>query len=242
MTTLDAARKTPPIALDINAANLDLATMAKTFDAPPRATGPVSATAHLTMAGNSEAALVSSLGGTAAVTGKVQILTTQKENEAIGALGIASLLFGKKVKELRQAGSLSTELVQAFGRTPADLSGNFAIDRGVLRTRDTVLAGAGARALTAGAVDLPRWLIDATTSVARSGQDYITVGMTGPLDDPNIKVSGDFLKSSGGTTSGNPVQQVLPGVLGKQPGGSGSSQGKVQPQDILRGLLKGLSK
>lgn len=243
---LDAAQKTPPIALDINASNLDLATMAKTFDAPPRATGPLSATAHLTMAGNSEAALVSSLGGTAAITGKVQILTTQKENEAIGALGIASLLFGKKVKELRQVGGLSSELVQAFGRTPANLSGNFAIDRGVLRTRDTVLAGAGARALTAGAVDLPRWLIDATTSVARSGQDspapYITVGMTGPLDDPNIKVSGDFLKSSGGTGSGNPVQQVLPGVLGKQSGGSGSNQEKVQPQDILRGLLKGLSK
>lgn len=243
---LDAARKAPPAAIDVTASKLDLATISKTFDAPPRADGPLSATAKLTMAGNTEAALVSSLGGTAAVSGKVRILTTQKEDQAIGALGIASLLFGNKVKELRQAGSLSTELVQAFGRAPADLSGNFTVDRGIWRTRDTVLTGTGARALTAGAADLPRWLIDATTSIARSGQDaptpYITVGMTGPLDDPNIKVGGDFLKSSGSTAPDNPVQQILPGILGKQSGGSGSDQGNVQPQDILRGLLKGLKK
>ena len=140
---------------------------------------------------------------------------------------------------------LTNEIFNAFGRNPADLTGSFAIDRGVLRTRDTVLNGRGARALTAGAVDLPRWLIDTNTSVVRTGQQgqqpFVSVALTGSLGSPNPKVSGGFLKSSRPAPASNPIQQILPSVLGpKQDSGSGS--GKVEPQDILRGLLKGFGR
>lgn len=242
---VNSAAKTPPIAVDLALANIDLEKAAQTFDAPPRAGGPLSANASLTMAGNSEAALVSSLAGSGTLSGKIQIKVTAQENRAIGAVGLASALFGKKVKELGQVGGITNDIFNAFGRSPADLAGTFVIDRGILRTRDTVLNGNGAQALTAGAVDLPRWLIDTKTSVARTGQQgqepFVSVALTGALDAPNPKVSGGFLKSSSPAPSSNPIQQILPGVLGPKPD-SGSGSDKVEPKDIIRGLLKGLGR
>ena len=242
---VNGAAKAVPMGVDVVISNVDLAQAAKTLGAPPRASGPLSANASLTMSGDSEAAIVSSLAGTGRLSGKIQIKVTEQENRAIGAVGLASALFGKKVKELKQVGGLTNEIFNAFGRNPADLTGSFAIDRGVLRTRDTVLNGRGARALTAGAVDLPRWLIDTNTSVARTGQQgqepFVSVALTGSLDSPNPKVSGGFLKSSSPAPASNPIQQILPGVLGPKPD-SGSGSGKVEPQDILRGLLKGFGR
>ena len=139
---------------------------------------------------------------------------------------------------------MTNELVSAFGRSPADLAGTFVVDRGVVRTGDTVLNGNGAMALTAGAVDLPRWLIDSKTSVSRNGQTeqapFVSVTLSGPLDSPNVKTGGEFLRSKNSAPATDPIQQILPGVLGKQPSSGGSK--KIQPQDILRGLLKNLTK
>ena len=234
---VDSTLSAPPIAIDLTVSNVDLAKAAKTLGAPPRATGRLSINASLTTAGNSEAALVSSLGGSGAVSGKIQIKVTKQENQAIGAIGLASVLFGNKVKELKQVGSVTNELFSAFGRTPADLAGTFAVQRGILQTRDTVLNGSGARAITAGTFDLPRWLINTSTSVFRGGQQepLVSVALTGPLDSPNPKTSGSFLKSSRSAPASNPIQQILPGVLGTKPESSGS--GKVQPSDIIKGLF-----
>ncbi len=246
--SVDAAARTPAMAVNINVANVDLTTAAKTFGQEVRVAGPLSAKAALTMSGISTAALISSLGGTGTLAGKIQVLTTKQEDRALGAIGLASALLGSKVRELKQVGGLTTVLVQAFGRTPADLAGSFAIDRGIVRTNDTVLTGTGARAVTTGSADLPRWLVDTNTAVTRSNQDagapYVSVAMKGPLDAPNIKTGGSFLSSGGSTQSApsNPLQQILPGVLGKQSGASDGAPKKVQPQDILRGLLKGLGR
>jgi uncharacterized protein involved in outer membrane biogenesis len=243
----DAAARVPAIAANVTASNLDLATAAKTFGQEVRVAGPLSIDASLKTAGNSVAAFVSSLGGAGKLSGKVKILTTKKEDRALGAIGLASALFGNKVRELKQAGGLTSILVQAFGRTPASLSGNLTIERGVVRTQDTVLSGTGARALTTGAVNLPRWLIDTNTAVSRDNQDtqapYVSVALTGPLDSPNFKTGGSFLSSSNNKpASSSPLQQILPNVLGNQAGSSSEKPQKVQPQDILRGLLKGLGR
>lgn len=238
--TVDTASKAPAMAFDVTASRVDLASVSKAFAQQVRVSGPLSANASLKTTGRSVATLVSGLGGNGALTGKVQIVATQRELQAIGAIGLATALFGNKVKELKQAGSLTSVLVEAFGRNPADLSGTFTIDRGIVRTSDTVLNGAGTRAVTVGAVDLPRWLIDSTTSVLRSSDTaqspYIAVTLSGPLDTPNVKTGGSFLSSKESSGS-NSLQQILPGVLGNQ---SGSK--KVEPEDILRGLLKGLGR
>lgn len=238
--TVDTGLKAPSMAFDVTASSVDLASVSKTFAEQVRVSGPLSANASLKTAGSSVAALVSELGGSGALSGKVQIIATQREQQAIGAIGLATALFGNKVKELKQVGSLTSVLVEAFGRNPADLSGNFTINRGIVRTNDTVLDGAGTKAVTVGMADFPQWLIDSTTSVLRSsdtGQSpYITLTLSGPLDTPNVKTGGSFLSSQKSSTS-NPLEQILPGVLGKE---SGSK--KVEPEDILRGLLKGLGR
>lgn len=240
--SVDSNAKAPPIAVDLVASNIDLAKAAATFEAPPRASGALSVNAAVTTAGNSEAALVSSLAGSGSLSGKIQVKVTEQENRAIGAIGLASALFGKKVKELGQVGGVTNEIFSAFGKSPADLTGTFAIDRGILQTRDTALNGNGARAVTAGTVDLPRWLINTNTSVLRRGQNdpFVSVALTGPLDSPNPKINGSFLKSSSPAPASNPIQQILPGVLGSKPEGGKSE--KVQPQDLIRGLLKGLGR
>lgn len=241
----DASARTPSMAVELALSNIDLAKAAVTFEAPPRATGPISANASLRTAGASEAALVSSLAGSGTLSGKVQLKVTEEENRAIGAIGLASALLGSKVRELKQVGGVTNELYNAFGRNPANLTGTFTVDRGIVQTRDTRLSGNGAQALTTGTVDLPRWTIATNTAVARTGQQgtepYVSVALTGPLDSPNPKVSGGFLKSSSPAPASNPIQQILPGVLGKSSGG-GQESGKVQPQDLIRGLLKGLGR
>ena len=242
---MNSTAKVPLMAVDLVVANIDLAKALKTLGASPRATGFLSANASLQIAGSSEVALVSSLTGSGALSGKIQIRLTEKENRTIGAVSLASALFGKKVKELRQVGGLTNEIFDAFGRSPANLTGTFAIDRGVLRTGDTVLNAQGARALTTGSLDLRRWLIDTNTSVARKEQQgqapLISVALTGALDKPNPKVIGGFLKSSSHAPVSNPIQRILPGVIRSKPE-SGSGSGTVEPKDVLRKLLKGLGR
>ena len=56
-------------------------------------------------------------------------------------------------------------LDQAFGRNPAQLSGDIRITRGVLRTDNLKLSGQGHVATTSTTVDLPRWDFNLTTEL-----------------------------------------------------------------------------
>ena len=238
---VDAKSDNPGLAVNLSATGIDMARAATAFGSTPRVEGPISIEASLTTAGRSEAALVSALAGQGTISGKARVLATAKEQQAIGAVGIATALFGNKVKELQQVGGLTSVLVQAFGNAPADLTGNFKIAQGVLRTQDTVLSGAGARATTVAAVDLPQWVVESTTSVLRSGDTaeapYVAISLNGSIDSPNVRANGAFLRRTDNGSS-NPLDKILPGVLG----GDDQNSKAAKPQDILRGLLKGLAK
>jgi uncharacterized protein involved in outer membrane biogenesis len=174
----------------LSARNIDMATIATAFGSEGRVTGTLVIDASLTSSGTTQAALIAALNGKGRIGGKTQILPTKREQRGLKTLGIAAALFGDKVKALGQAGGLSGLLLDAFGRTPAEMSGDFTIARGILRTTNATLAGAGARALGTGTIDLPRWLIDMTASVLRSGDTaqnpYVSLRFTGPPDAPNI--------------------------------------------------------
>ena len=208
-TTLSAA---------LSARNIDMAAAAALLGGEGRVAGMLLADASLTSAGNSPAALIAALGGQGTIGGKARIVPTGRERRALDTLGIATALFGKKIKELGQAGGLSSVLFQAFSKTPADLSGNFTIARGIVRTANATLSGAGARAVGTGTIDLPRWLIDMAASVFRSGGKAQTplasLRFTGPVDAPIISTG----------AKRNPVAR------------------KASPEDLLRGLLKRLVK
>ena len=242
---IDSGQAIPVLSATLSARNIDLATAAKTFGGAARIAGPLSVDASLTSTGKSQAALIAALGGQGSIGGKARVLATKQEKQAINTLGIVSALFGGKVKELQRIGGLSSVLFRAFGSTPADLSGDFTIERGIVRTGNAALSGAGARAVGVGTVDLPRWLIDMTASVFRGGDaaqtPYVSLRLTGPVDSPNIKAGGAFLSGGAGSAakSSNPLQQLLPGVLSPK---NDAPPQQTKPEDLLRGFLKRLSR
>jgi len=240
---LDAGQSRPTLSAKVSVRNIDMATAAKTFGGDVRVAGLLSVDGSLMSAGQSQAALIEALDGQGTIGGKARILATKQEKRALGTLGIAAALFGDKIKELQRVGGLSSVLLKAFGDAPADLSGNFTIQRGLLRTENLTLSGAGARAVSAGTVDLPRWLIDMTTSVFRAGDTartpYVGLRLTGAVDEPNVKVSGAFLSGGTSAASSNPLRRLLPSILGAK---NDAPQKKTSPEDLIRGLLKGLGK
>jgi hypothetical protein len=87
-------------------------------------------------------------------------------------------------------------------------------------------------------VDLPQWRIDSRASMFLDGSNAVVIfaDVTGSLDSPNIKPGGNVLRrSEPSQTQTNPIQQVLPGLLG----GNGSNE-KPKARDLIEGLLKGL--
>jgi len=150
------------------------------------------------------------------------------------------------------------------GRTPfTRLDGTFAITQGVLRSNDIRLEGPSGAGRGTAMLDLPQQTIDA------HGEFHLTehprappVGLklTGPLDRPQRsfelqELQVYVLQRVGGAV----LRRVLPGQGGSGQGGSGQSGlgqsgtggsgsapstgqpgQSVRPEDILRGILKGL--
>ena len=159
--------------------------------------GPVTLDLALKTTGRNEFELISSLAGNGAVTGQVEARLKDDERTQVGVGALLGVLLGDKVRELGATGDALGTLIRAFAVEPSTLSGNFVIAGGVARTDNLLLDGRDARALTVGSADLANWLIDSNTDMRR-GKDkdepYITLGLKGPLDAPNIRAGGAWLK------------------------------------------------
>jgi uncharacterized protein involved in outer membrane biogenesis len=235
---LDASGTSPKISAALQARDIDAGTLFQLLEAPARLTGPVTLEFSGGAVGASQADLIASLNGAGRLSGRVQVQVNKNERSAVGVLNIASALFGKKVKELGQVGDVSNVLYNAFGQKPAKLTGDITIQNGVASTKNGRLAGAGAHALITGAVDLPQWRINSRASMFQDGGNasVIFADITGSLDSPNIKPGGNVLRrNEPSQPQANPLQQVLPGLLG----GNGSKE-KPKAGDLIKGLLKGL--
>ncbi|MBT5111466.1 MAG: AsmA family protein [Rhodospirillaceae bacterium] len=237
---IDSATTPPTFTAALQARDVNSRDILAMAGAPARVSGPISVEFSGAASGATEADLITALNGSARLGGLIQVQVSREERSAADALNIASALFGKKVKELGQVGGASRVLFDAFGKKPATLSGDLSISNGVVTTRNGRLAGAGAFASIAGAVDLPAWRIDSRTSMFQDGGSapLIYFDVKGSLDTPSIKPGGDILKQRAPATDAkksNPLQQVLPGLLG----GKGASE-KPKAKDLIRGLLKGL--
>ena len=219
--------------------------------------GPVTVTASLTTLGGSERALVSGLKGSGRISGQLRTDMSGETRQASAIAGLAGALLGSKVKEIRGLANTvqGTDLLVSAFEGPATLNGDIAVDKGVFTTHNLVLVGRGGRALTAGTASLPKWTLDSTTDVTL-GQDidpYLTVQVTGALDDPYVrKVSGTLLRGAPVSTQTAPSA----GQSQQNPSGDGTARivtppssnqtapanQKVKPEDILKGLLQGLSR
>ena len=225
--TLDA-RTRPNLAASFDAAEVESKRVLRAFADFGRVSGPVSITGTLQAAGDSEAELVQSLAGLGQVSGTLTLESKPEEQLGAAALNI----LGQKVGGLRGITDGVGALFNAFAGRPASLSGNYRIEGGVLTSNDLTLESDRARVADRLTLDLPDWLLDTTADLYRGGDDpagkpYLTLTATGPVDEPNLRVSG---------------QVFAP------PSSDGKAQTKTQPtapleeqlQNVIPGLLPGL--
>jgi hypothetical protein len=200
-----------------------------------RFSGPLTLKGELTTRGVSEAALVSALAGRGTLVGSVT--AAAKVEEQAGALVLGIL--GKKVKEIRGVTDSTTMLFSAFAGAPAAIDGSFAVGKGVVRSDDLTVRGRDAVALTQGSADLPDWLIDSRTDVFRDADPknaYLTAKLKGPLDEPNVTISGQPFQRSERPAAEQPA--------GAEPASEQPATTPLKPEEILKkgvkDLLKGL--
>jgi hypothetical protein len=200
--------------------------------------GPGSLDLSLGAAGRNEFEMISSLSGQGHVSGKVQARLKDDERAQADVGAVLGIVLGKKVKELGAAGDAIGVLVRAFAVEPADLTGDFDIRDGIVSTDNLLLDGSGARALTTGGADLTNWTIDSDTAMRRpqdKDQPYMTLALTGPLDEPNIKTGGIWLKppsKAAPQTPAAPAEPVAPAEPAKP--------SKPKPEDFIQDILKSI--
>ncbi|MFO1059875.1 MAG: AsmA family protein [Dongiaceae bacterium] len=211
-----ASRGVPSLNAVLKAANLQVEQLAKVNFLGSKIGGPLSLNASFQATGNSQAEMIESLNGQGKLGGAVMLLT--KVEQQVG--GALLDLLGQKVKQVRGVTDVIGGAFNDFVGSNNTLSGDFVIRRGVLETQNTTLANPRARAVTSGTVNLPAYTMNTSTDVIRgqSSQPYITVGLVGPIDGPNVKVSGaGFSSGNGGQggAAGGLLQQVAPGLSNK---------------------------
>jgi len=218
--------------------------------------GPITLTGELKTEGASEYQLVSALSGSARLAGQLRTVTSSETRQAGAVAGLAGALLGKKVKEIRGITDVvqGTDLLVSAFDGPSTLNGDISVENGVFTTKNLVLVGRGGRALTAGTADLPKWRLDTVTDVTL-GQDedpYVTAQVTGALDDPYLrKVSGTLLRGSPVSTPAPPGKRgsdmtgapSTPRIVSPQEAEQPTRAAeKIKPEDVIKGLLQGLSR
>ena len=205
-----------------------------------RFSGPMTLKGDLATRGVSEAALVSALAGQGTLAGEVTVAAKVEEQAGALVLGI----LGEKVKEIRGVTDSTTMLFSAFAGAPASVDGSFTVDKGVVRSDDLKVRGRDAEALTVGSADLPDWLLDSRTDVFRDADPqtpYLTARLQGPLDEPNVAVSGQPFQRREQPAAPGPAAE--PPAVQEAPA-EPPETAPLKPEDILKkgvkDLLKGL--
>ena len=204
--------------------------------------GPISATSDLAASGASEAEMISSLQGHGHLSGQIVILPKLEQAAGVALLGA----LGSQLQALQGISSNVTSTVNLFAGKQSEVTGDFVIDHGDLTTDNTTLTNPQAKAVSHGDVNLPLWKLAMQTDIYRTGQSgkLMTASFIGPIDKPNIAVSGLSFKPTNG------LQNLLPGLLPgiKQPQTQAPSAGnppppttnKVDPfKSLLNNLLQG---
>lgn len=210
---IDATGTQPRLSGNLDGAGLDAQTALGALVGFDRLSGPISLTFDGTAAGDSKYALISSLGGNGRISGTVRARLSAEERAKAGAVGLVGTLLGDKVREFGAASDAMTTLLRAFADAPATLDGNVVVASGRARTEDLRLLGRGAQALTVGDADLANWTIKSRTTLRREidgDQPYMIIELTGPLDEPNIRSGGSWLRRDGPVQPQAPAGQAAP--------------------------------
>ena len=266
--SVDAARSATAVALDFNAANVEVSDLAHALRdyqmefGPIRlgakTEGPVSVNASVTMGGRSQRDIINALDGKIRIAGQLRTRFSDETRGTGAVVGLAGSLLGNKVKELRgmtNAAEGADKLLAAFGG-PSTVNGDMTVADGVLTTENLVVVGRGGRVLTSGAVDLPAWTLNTTTDVTLTGVSgsFLTVEAAGNLDDPFVKkIGGAVLQTRPAiqrpaASPANPLGLPIPGLgTPQRPDHSGGESTpkepkEIRPEDVFKGILQELGR
>jgi uncharacterized protein involved in outer membrane biogenesis len=199
------------------------------------ATGVLSFDMDLSARGKSQSDMISAL------TGKGRI------NVANGVVkGFDLKQVSDNLKNLNQLTGLLGVLGSAMGGGStrfSSLAGTFGIDRGIMRTDDLKLAADAGAGDARGYVDLPKWYMDMLADFRLTDHPSappFRVRAVGPPNDPRRLFDFQALQAwvlQQGV--GSLIKNLVPG--NRDSSGSQQQQ-QVKPEDILKGLLKGLGR
>ena len=222
-----------------------------------RMQGPISINAKLAAHGNSEISFISSLTGKASLNGKVKLVLSKVERQQmeVAQVGskILSTLFGNNIGTIKNFSpftQLATALDHAFGRNPANLSGDIQITQGIALTENLALSNNNKSVKVSATIDLPRWKLNSKTVLIDDPNraPLITLSTTGPLDSPSQTRIGGRLLKQGLTTiqqrSQNPLQRLIPNLLDREiinEKNQKETKG-LNPRKLLDGIFKQLQR
>lgn len=232
---LDARGETPSLALSTTGRGIQSGPVLRALFDFDRVSGPVNLEAQFSSAGASEPALLKNLSGEGRYDGSLDV--EAKAEEQLGAMLLGVL--GDKVKEVRGITDATTTLFQAFSGAPAKLTGSFTAETGNIRSQDTRLVGQGAEARVVYRVNLPDEQLDLTGKVYRGaveGEPYLTLDAKGPLDSPNLRISGQPFRREAAPAPSPTPEQPKP----EQEAPSPIDQLPDDTKELLRGILEGL--
>lgn len=247
--SIDASGPVPQFTARVDGSDLEAEPAFGALFGFDRLQGSVTTHMVLSASGASELHLVSSLSGTATLAGRVRARLTREERTRAGVAGLAGALLGDKIREAGLASDALVSLLRGFADAPADLQGDIAIEGGQARTENLTLDGTGARAVTVGTADLANWRIESTTTLRRDadGDDdpYMVVRLRGPLDEPDIRSSGTWLRqpravpSPAVETQPQPTAPDAPAVQPAEP--APKPEEPPKPEQFILDILKSLS-
>ena len=207
------------------AAEFDIANGVLTFDM------------DLSASGRSQAAMIGALNGKGrinVVDGVVKGFNLKRASDDLKNVNQITGLLGVLGSAMRGG---STNF--------SSLAGTFVIERGVMRTNDLALVADAGAGDARGYVDLPRWNMDMTADfrlTEHSNAPAFGVRAVGPPDNPRRLFDFQALQAwvlQQGV--GGLIKNLIPGS--KQDSGTQQNQQQqMKPEDILRGLLKGLGR
>jgi uncharacterized protein involved in outer membrane biogenesis len=199
-----------------------------------RLEGSFDTQADFTTAGASPFDLISGLNGTALLKGRDGVIN-----------GINVPAVNQHINQIKGLGDLATLFRAATsGSTPfSSLDGTFKVTNGVAVSSDLHLVAEGGEGNGTTIFDLPNWTMVSRTDLHLTGvQGSPPIGITlkGSMDQPNWDVDFNAITRSIGTRAierlANPPPAPSQGSAA--PSGGTMAPQPLQPQDILRNLLK----